>query len=68
MVTPGELEQECVLPGPARLREVAAAVAAAVAEVAYEDELGTVTVDSARWGRWRLIRRMCVCDFALVCR
>ncbi|KAI8466125.1 MAG: hypothetical protein J3K34DRAFT_524796 [Monoraphidium minutum] len=48
MVTPEELSAECVLPGVARLRETAAAVAAAVAEMAYGDELGTVTVDSAK--------------------
>ena len=47
-VTPEELAAECVLPSVARLRETAAAVAAAVARAAYDDDLASVTVDSAR--------------------
>lgn len=48
MVTPEELQAECILPGVGRLRETTSAVAAAVALAAVRDTLTSVTVDSAR--------------------
>jgi hypothetical protein len=49
MVTAEELAEECVLPRIGRLRDTTAAVASAVAAVAFGDDLSTVTVDSAKW-------------------
>lgn len=48
MVGPEELAAESVLPSIARLRDTTAAVGAAVAKIAFADDLGSVTVDSAK--------------------